>query len=113
MLATPLQPNRPACGAGLRSGEWPAKTNHALMPETSASEPSRYFTSLGHGNVFFFWPIFLGTQKRGVAAPKPSDEVAIEAFAKIDVSADISARGSRRTPNIFAAWLINAPTFSI
>jgi hypothetical protein len=74
---------------------------------------TRYFTSLGHGNVFFFWPIFLGTQKRGVAAPKPSDEVAIEAFAKIDVSADISARGSRRTPNIFAAWLINAPTFSI
>ena len=47
----------------------------------------------------FSGPFFWGTQERGVA-PKPSDEVAIEAFAKIDVSADISARGSRRTPNI-------------
>src|SRR6516225_3581247 len=27
------------------------------------------------------------------------------------ISADISARGSRRTPNIFAAWLINADFF--
>jgi len=60
----------------------------------------------------FSGPFFWGTQERGVA-PKRSDEVAIEAFAKIDVSADISARGSRRTPNIFAAWPINALTFSI
>ena len=34
---------------------------------------------------------FWAPKSEGVAAPKPSDEVAIEAFAKIDVSADISA----------------------
>ena len=113
MLATPLQPNRPACGAGLRSLEWPAKTNHALIPETSASEPHPIFHFTRTWKCLLFLAHFSGACKSEGVAPKSSDEVAIEAFAKIDVSADISARGSGRTPNIFAAWLINAPTFSI
>ena len=41
----------------------------------------------------FSGPFFWGTQERGVA-PKPSDEVAIEAFAKI-----------RRLCGYFSSWL--------
>src|SRR6516165_7039753 len=63
MLATPLQPNRPACGAGLRSLEWPAKTNHALIPETSASEPHPIFHFTRTWKCLLFLAHFSGHPK--------------------------------------------------
>ena len=73
MLATPLQPNRPACGAGLRSGEWPARTNHAVMPpaqravqegtETSAGEPHPIFHSTRTWKCLLFLAHFSGAPK--------------------------------------------------
>ena len=65
--------------------EWPAKTNHALTPETSASEPHPIFHLTRRGQCLLFCPFFWGTQKREAAAPKLSDCIsggAQEIFAK-------------------------------